>query len=112
MIDLGEMRGAEPHYDLAFFLVQDTAEPMLPELLLGYAEAATIPDDLDVRLRRSATVIVATQLCRWVVRDGVESLERPSGLWWLERRARPATQADACIMARDGRTVPARDPQG
>lgn len=85
VIDLGEMRGAEPHYDLAFFLVQDTAESMLPELLLGYAEVATIPDDLDGRLRRSATVIVATQLCRWVVRDGVESFERPSGLWWLER---------------------------
>ncbi len=85
VIDLGEVRGAEPHYDLAYFLVQDTAEPMLPDLLLRYADLETIPDDLDVRLRRSATVIVATQLCRWIARDGVESLGRSTGRWWLDR---------------------------
>ena len=85
MIDFGEIRGAEPHYDLAFFLVQDAAGAMLGDVIAGYAEITPLPADLAVRLRRSATVIVATQLCRWVDRDGIESLDRPSGRWWLDR---------------------------
>ena len=85
VIDLGEMRGAERHYDLAYFLVQDPAGAMLGDLLAGYAEVAVLPGDLATRLRRSATVIVATQLSRWIERDGLESLERPSGRWWLAR---------------------------
>ena len=87
VIDLGEMRGAEPHYDLAYFLVQDPAGGKLPDLLAGYAEVAPTPGDLDERLRRSAVVIVATQLCRWIDRDGIEALDRPSGRWWLARLA-------------------------
>jgi len=85
VIDFGEIRGAEPHYDLAYFLVQDEPEAMLGDVIAGYAEITQPPADLTVRLRRSATVIVATQLCRWVDRDGVESLDRPSGRWWLDR---------------------------
>jgi len=85
VIDLGEMRGAEPHYDLAYFLVHDQAGAMLGDLLAGYAEVVDLPGDLANRLRRSATVIVATQLSRWIVRDGLESFERPSGRWWLAR---------------------------
>lgn len=85
VIDLGEMRGAEPHHDLAFFLVQHPDGAMLGDLLAGYAEVAALPGDLEARLRRSATVIVATQLCRWIARDGVESMGRPSGQWWLAR---------------------------
>jgi aminoglycoside phosphotransferase (APT) family kinase protein len=83
VIDLGEMRGAEPHYDLAYFLVQDPGRQMLDDLLAGYADIGDAPGDL----RGSATVIVATQLCRWIDRDGVESLDRPSGRWWLARLA-------------------------
>ena len=83
VIDLGEMRGAEPHYDLAYFLVQDQTRAMLGDLLAGYAEVGDAPPDL----RGSATVIVATQLCRWIDRDGLESLDRPSGRWWLARLA-------------------------
>lgn len=85
VIDFGEIRGAEPHYDLAFLLVQDAAGAMLGDVIAGYAEITPLPADLTVRLRRSATVIVATQLCRWVDRDGIDSLERPSGRWWLDR---------------------------
>jgi aminoglycoside phosphotransferase (APT) family kinase protein len=81
VIDLGEMRGAEPHYDLAYFLVQDAAREMLNDLIAGYADIGDAPADLG----GSATVIVATQLCRWIDRDGVESLDRPSGRWWLAR---------------------------
>ena len=85
VIDFGEIRGAEPHYDLSFFLVQDASRAMLGDLIAGYAEVALLPVDLEARLQRSATVIVATQLCRWIRRDGVESLDRPSGRWWLDR---------------------------
>jgi hypothetical protein len=85
VIDFGEIRGAEPHFDLAYFLVQDAAEDMLGEVIAGYAEITAVPDDLEARLQRSATVIVATQLCRWIDRDGIEALDRPSGRWWLYR---------------------------
>ena len=81
VIDLGEMRGAEPHYDLAYFLVQDPTREWLDDLIAGYEEVGDAPPDL----HGSATVIVATQLCRWIERDGIESLDRPSGRWWLAR---------------------------
>ena len=83
VIDLGEMRGAEPQYDLAYFLIQDPGREMLDDLIAGYADVGDAPGDL----RGSAMVIVATQLCRWIDRDGVESLDRPSGRWWLARLA-------------------------
>ena len=83
LIDLGEMRGAEPWYDLAFALVQDRS--MVSALIAGYREVAPVPSDLPRRLLRSATVIVATQLGRWVVRDGPNALDRPSGRWWASR---------------------------
>ena len=83
VIDLGEMRGAEPWYDLAFALVQDRSA--VPALVAGYRDVAPVPGDLPRRLLRSATVIVATQLGRWYVRDGPDALERPSGRWWTSR---------------------------
>lgn len=85
VIDLGEIRGAESHYDLAYFHVQDTATAMLGDLIAGYAEAAPVPSDLEERIDRSAVVIVATQLARWIDRDGIESLDRASGRWWFAR---------------------------
>ena len=85
VIDFGEIRGTEPHYDLAYFLVQDEPEAMLGEVIAGYAEVTPVPADLAARIHRSAVVIVATQLCRWIDRDGIESLDRPSGRWWLDR---------------------------
>lgn len=85
VIDLGEMRGAEPHYDLAYLHVQDTAVEMVGDLIAGYAEVTPVPVDLEDRIGRSAVVIVAKQLARWIDRDGIESLDRPSGRWWLAR---------------------------
>jgi len=85
VIDFGEIRGAEPHYDLAFFLVQDAAGAMLGDVIGGYAEITPPPADVAAKLHRSATIIVVTQLRRWVDRDGIESLDRPSGRWWLDR---------------------------
>ena len=58
---------------------------MVSALIAGYREVAPVPSDLPRRLLRSATVIVATQLGRWVVRDGPNALDRPSGRWWASR---------------------------
>jgi hypothetical protein len=44
-----------------------------------------VQGDITNHLQRSATIIVATQLCRWIDRDGIGSLDRPSGRWWLDR---------------------------
>ena len=70
---------------------------MLDDLIAGYADVGDAPRDL----RGSATLIVATQLCRWIERDGVESLDRPSGRWWLARLAallRGRNLRRACMM--------------
>ena len=85
LIDFGEIRGAESHYDLAHFLVQDEPESMFGDVIAGYGEITSVPADLSARIHRSAVVIVATQLCRWIDRDGIESLNHPSGRWWLDR---------------------------
>jgi Ser/Thr protein kinase RdoA (MazF antagonist) len=93
LIDLGEMRGAEPWYDLAFALVQDRSA--VTALVAGYREVAPVPEDLSRRLLRSATVIVATQLGRWIVRDGPDALERPSGRWWTSRLRELVDEVDS-----------------
>ena len=70
VIDLGEMRGAEPQYDLAYFLVQDPTREWLGDLIAGYEEVGDAPPYIDL----SATVIVATQLCLVNSnRDGLDS---------------------------------------
>lgn len=83
MIDLGEMRGTDPWYDLAFVLVQDRSA--VADLIAGYRDVASVPADLPSRLLRGATLIIAAQLARWFVRDGPGALERPSGRWWTSR---------------------------
>lgn len=87
VIDFGEMRGAESLYDVAFFRVQDPEGEMLEDLIAGYQEVSPFPPDFPASLRRSAIVIVAIQLCRWISRDGSESLNRPAGRWWMDRLA-------------------------
>ncbi len=92
VIDLGEMRGAEPHYDLAYFLVQDRGgcDARGSDRRLCGGDAVR-PDDLTERMRRSATVIVRRSSADGSTRDGIESLERPSGRWWLAGSARSWT---------------------
>jgi aminoglycoside phosphotransferase (APT) family kinase protein len=53
--------------------------------VIDFGEVTQVQGDITNRLQRSATIIVATQLCRWIDRDGIGSLDRPSGRWWLDR---------------------------
>ena len=71
VIDLGELRGADPLYDLGHLLLHDgeVGRPVLfPHILNGYAEMAPLPDDAMDQLRLQALVIgtraLAVQLGR------------------------------------------------
>jgi aminoglycoside phosphotransferase (APT) family kinase protein len=94
VIDLGEMRGTEGWYDLAYFHVQDLGSVLSAELWSGYAEVATLPADLAVRVHRSAVMIAATQLARWLDRDGPGAMDRPAGTWWVGRLRELLAEAD------------------
>jgi len=68
IIDFGEIRGADPIYDLAVFsLVVDDPSTALAfdQLQAGYAEATSLPDNVSDRLATCAAFIAATRLSRW-----------------------------------------------
>ncbi len=77
MIDLGEIRGAEPLFDLGHFFLwhgddPDGAGRLLAPLCAGYHEVAPLPADHEVALRRSALLLGLRQLCLWI--DGRRQL--------------------------------------
>lgn len=65
IIDLGELRGAEPLYDLAHFCLHDgetLPARLLPDLLAGYSEVTLLPAGVDMRLRALALRIALRAL--------------------------------------------------
>jgi aminoglycoside phosphotransferase (APT) family kinase protein len=69
IIDFGEMRGADRHFDLGHFLLHDqTARPvpLFEDFLAGYAEAAASAGDHGHLIRRSAIVSGLRQLSLWL----------------------------------------------
>lgn len=69
VIDFGEIRGAEPAFDLGHFHLHDQermASRLLPALLDGYGRVEPPPDGRSIR--RSAVVLGLRQLCRWLSR--------------------------------------------
>ncbi len=72
IIDFGEIRGAEPLYDLAHFKLHDGETlpyKVLPHLLEGYGEVNPLPPDYELKIRLSALLIGVRALAR--------SLSRP-----------------------------------
>jgi aminoglycoside phosphotransferase (APT) family kinase protein len=80
VIDFGEVRGAEPWYDLAHFALHD-GEGLrtrgLDHLQRGYAEVAPLPENLADRRRRTAVRIGVFRLGRQLERHGDRALGRP-----------------------------------
>ena len=72
IIDFGELRGAEPEFDLGVFFMQAPAEgrPMLVDALLrGYEQVTVLPEDIRLRMRVSGTLKVLRQVGRWLQPD-------------------------------------------
>lgn len=69
IIDFGEMRGADRHFDLGHFLLHDRAArsvPLFEDFLAGYAEAAALAGDHRELIRRSAIMSGLRQLSLWL----------------------------------------------
>jgi aminoglycoside phosphotransferase (APT) family kinase protein len=69
LIDFGEIRGAEPAFDLGHFHLHDRGRvpvPLLPALLDGYGRVTPPPDEPSIR--RSAVLLGLRQVCRWLTR--------------------------------------------
>lgn len=71
IIDLGEIRGADPFYDLGHFALHD-GEQMpsrtLPPLLAGYAEVTPLPPDSECLIRLWSLLIGVRALARSINR--------------------------------------------
>ncbi len=78
IIDLGEIKGAGPYYDLGHFRFHDgEALPgtVLPYLLEGYQELVPLPSDADRRIALASLLIGVDFLARTYVRLGEHNRE-------------------------------------
>jgi aminoglycoside phosphotransferase (APT) family kinase protein len=69
IIDFGELRGAEPEFDLAVFFNHSPREgraELIDALLRGYQRVTPLPDDIRHRMRVSGMFKALRQLCRWL----------------------------------------------
>ena len=69
LIDFGEIRGAEPFFDLGHFRLHDRETypgSLLPALLRGYQRVRSLPADHPEGIRRSAILLGLRQLCGWL----------------------------------------------
>jgi aminoglycoside phosphotransferase (APT) family kinase protein len=69
IIDFGEMRGADRHFDLGHFLLHDRESrsvPLFEDFLAGYAGAAALTGDHRDLIRRSAIMSGLRQLSLWL----------------------------------------------
>lgn len=92
LIDFGEIRGAEPLFDLGHFQLYDHqgAVPavLLPALLAGYRRIQPLPADHEESIRRSAILLALRQLCRWLGPPRGYPLDHPA----VTNRARRISQ--------------------
>jgi aminoglycoside phosphotransferase (APT) family kinase protein len=69
LIDFGEVRGAEPTFDLGHFLLHDREtypEALFEAVLAGYREVVPISGDGEIQMCRSGLLLGLRQLCRWL----------------------------------------------
>lgn len=69
LIDLGELRGAEPSFDLGVFHLYDgeiLERPLLAHVLRGYDQVAPPAEGHAELIWRSAVLYGLRQLCRWL----------------------------------------------
>jgi aminoglycoside phosphotransferase len=69
LIDFGEIRGADPFFDLGHFQLHDgetNPNTLLPALIRGYRRTRALPDDHPLQIRRSAILLGLRQMCRWL----------------------------------------------
>ena len=69
LIDFGEIRGTEPHFDLGHFYLHDQESvptPLVHDLLAGYQEVTPLSDNDRELIRRAAILLGLRQLSRWL----------------------------------------------
>jgi aminoglycoside phosphotransferase (APT) family kinase protein len=87
IIDFGEMRGADPYFDLGHFLLHDgETRPveLFRSFLNGYRQVNQLPDDHGQAIRVSAILLGLRQLSHWLSPERDYSLSRPL----VQRRVR------------------------
>jgi Ser/Thr protein kinase RdoA (MazF antagonist) len=80
LIDLGEIRGSDPYFDLGYFHlnVPDELYPdLLTALVAGYQEVQPLPADHLDTIRQSAVVHGLPELCHWLAPDRRVPLAHP-----------------------------------
>jgi aminoglycoside phosphotransferase (APT) family kinase protein len=80
IIDFGEMRGADPYFDLGHFLLHDgETRPawLFRSFLTGYREMKPMSDGHCQAIRNSAILLGLRQLSRWLSPERGYSLSRP-----------------------------------
>lgn len=81
LIDFGEIRGADPLFDLGHVLLHDRETlpvALLPAVLRGYQRVRLLPADHAEALRRSAVLSGLRQLCRWLGPPRRLALDHPA----------------------------------
>jgi aminoglycoside phosphotransferase (APT) family kinase protein len=71
IIDFGEIRGADPFYDLGHLALHEGESlpyPILPHILVGYREVAPLPVDHPLRLQFWSLLIGVRALARSTIR--------------------------------------------
>jgi aminoglycoside phosphotransferase (APT) family kinase protein len=69
IIDFGEMRGADPYFDLGHFLLHDgetRPAQLFSSFLKGYLQVSSLPDGYRETIRTSAILLGLRQLSHWL----------------------------------------------
>jgi aminoglycoside phosphotransferase (APT) family kinase protein len=80
IIDFGEMRGADRHFDLGHFLLHDgetRPAPLFSSFLKGYSQVSPLPGGHFQAIRASAILLGLRQLSRWLSPERGYSLTNP-----------------------------------